>query len=109
MNVCDSYVGCGFCMGEQTVREALDACFRSGPSQSLVAFRCPTCGEVNHLLVQKDSVREGYLDGFPGPAFVTKRAILLERFRVKCMGDCIAIKNVNLSWSIPSTPVGESP
>jgi hypothetical protein len=106
LNVLDQYVGCGECMHEQTVRDALDACFASWPQQSWVAFRCPECGGVNHLEVREGSVIEGYLDGAPGPSLVVKRRVPLDDFYVRARGDAIEIRNLNLRWVIPPKSAG---
>ncbi len=99
-SVLDQYVGCNECMAEITVHDAFDAAYASWPNQSWIAFNCKYCGCSNPLLVRKDSVTEGYLDGFPAPSLVSKRHISIPGLTVRCDATGIRMKSLNLSWII---------
>jgi hypothetical protein len=93
-------------MHEQTVRDALDGCFRSWPQQYWVAFHCPACGNINHLEVHDGSLTEGYLDGIPGPSLVVTRRLRLDDFHVRAMAEAINIRSLNLQWEVPAIKGG---
>lgn len=106
MNVCDQYVGCHSCKHQQTVHDALDACYVSWPQKSWAAFRCPQCKGVNHLEVRSGVLVDGHLDGFPEPALVAKRRLQLDDFHVQVDKSGIEIRSLNLRWKIPAKSVG---
>jgi len=101
-SVLDQYVGCIDCMASITVQQAFDEATEAWPQQSRIAFQCRNCGVVNHLLLEKNVVIEGYLDGVIDPDFVETRVVHFTDLRVKPHRSGIRIKNLNLSWDVPS-------
>ena len=101
-SVLSEYLGCTGCTAEYTVQTALDVCFRVWPQQHWLAFKCPECNETNHIEVIDGLVRQGYLDGAPGPCFVLTRSVPLDKFKAKWSDEGVVIKNVGLTWTIPT-------
>ena len=101
-SVLDQYVGCNECMAEVTVQHAFDRADASWPNQSWITFTCETCGCSNPLLVRDGSITEGYLDGAPAPCLIPKRHISIPGLIAQCDNGGVRLRNLNLSWLIPS-------
>lgn len=100
-NVMSEYVMCNHCTTEITIKDALDDAICSWPNQMWFLYRCSGCENTNHIAIGSGEVQEGYLDGAPGPCFITKRRVALNDVKVSTSDDGIRVKSLNLSWEIP--------
>ena len=98
--VLNQYLDCTDCMEAISVAEAFDIAFQSWPKQQLVAYRCPECGTTNHLQLESQAIRQGYLDGFPSPNHVMTRQLRIESLTVTMNPSAIVIQSLNRTWRI---------
>lgn len=92
---------CNHCTDEITVKNALDSAICCWPNQMWFIYRCSACDNTNNVAIASGEIQEGYLDGAPGPCFVTKRRVRLEDFKALTTDDGIRVKTLNLSWDLP--------
>lgn len=92
---------CNHCTDEISVKAALDSAICCWPNQMWFIYRCSNCGNTNHVAIADSEVQEGYLDGAPGPCFITKSRVRLEDFKAFAVDGGIRVKSLNLSWDIP--------
>ena len=100
-SVMSEYLMCNHCTDEITVKAALDSAICCWLNQMWFIYRCTVCNQTNHVAIASGEVQEGYLDGAPGPCFITKRRVRLEDFKASASDDGIRVKTLNLSWDIP--------
>ena len=93
---------CPGCSRELKISEVLEHCDASWPEHHLLYFKCPGCRMKRHLKVHDDQVSVGYLDGFPGPRFVTSRKIIQPGLTVRTDRDSIELSLDEQVWVIPA-------
>lgn len=92
-----SCTGCGT---QLKITELLDHCEASWPEQHLLYFTCPHCRQMRHLKVRDDYVAIGYLDGAPGPRFVTHSEMVLPSLIVSTEEDAVELTLGDQTWFI---------
>jgi hypothetical protein len=100
-SVMSEYVMRNHCTTGISIKNALDDAICCWPNQMWFLYRCSACDTTNHIAICNGEVQEGYLDGAPGPGFMTKRRIPLDRFKASATDDGMRVKTLNLSWEIP--------
>lgn len=91
---------CPACGAELKFTELLDHCGASWPEQRLLYFKCPRCLETRHVKVRDDRVAVGYLDGAPGPRFVTQKEIVHPGLTVSVKDAGIEVATDDRVWYI---------
>ena len=91
---------CAGCGTQLKITELLDHCDASWPEQHLLYFTCPHCRQMRHLKVRDDYVAIGYLDGAPGPRFVTQSEMVLPSLIVSTEEDAVELTLGDQTWFI---------
>ncbi len=92
-----SCTGCGT---DLKITEVLDHCASSWPEHHLLYFTCPHCRQMRHVQVRDDHVSMGYLDGIPGPRFVTQSETVLPSLIVSTNEDAVELTLGDHVWII---------
>ena len=93
-------LNCTSCSAELSVPEVLQHCGASWPEHHLLYFTCPKCRDLRHIKVRDDHLAFGYLDGFPGPRFITQREVVVPGLSVRAEEYCIALALEGHGWII---------
>ncbi len=92
-----SCTGCGTRL---KITDLLDHCEASWPEHHLLYFTCPHCRKTRHLKVRDHHIAIGYLDGAPGPRFVTQSEMVLPSLMVSRDQDAMELTLGDHAWVI---------
>ncbi len=75
---------CNQCNTKFNIEEIIDNCNVSWPAKSWTQFQCPKCNCMKHLELQNGSIKVGYVDGAPGPCFITEERFQNSNLKIAC-------------------------
>ena len=95
-------IKCDNCKTSHSVRDVINGCTVSWPTESWVSYLCPQCGHVSHLRVEEGRIQTGEIGAAKKSTFVVQQTVEVGGLEVDANPEGITLTLGGVARTVPA-------